>query len=112
MTVSQIWALAIALLGTVAALWVLVRSARGQARVLGLTGVAFIALGVLARDAIQWMAEGLLGQVDSDVVVSLLAADIVAAGVLTGAGLLLVTRAMVVASRSAWLDKFRQEQNR
>ena len=112
MTVSQIWALAIALLGTVAALWVLVRSARGQARVLGLIGVAFTALGVLARDAIQWMAEGLLGQVDSDVVVSLLAADIVAAGVLTGAGLLLVTRAMVVASRSAWLEKYRLEPKR
>ena len=99
---------ALALLGTAAALWVLVRGARGQARVLGIIGAAFTALGVLARDAIQWIAEGLLGELDSDVLVSFLAADIVAAGVLTGAGLLLVTRAMVVASRSAWLDKYRQ----
>ena len=62
--------------------------------------------------AIQWIAEGFLGEVDNDVTVSLLAADIVAAGVLTGAGLLLVTRAMVVASRSAWLDKYGQKQMR
>ena len=112
MTVSQIGALALAVAGLAVALWVLVRSARGQVRVLGITGVVLILLGVVGRYAIQWIAEGFLGEFDNDVTVSLLAADIVAASVLTGAGLLLVTRAMVVASRSAWLDKYGQKQMR
>ena len=112
MTASQIGALAIVVGGFAVALWVLVRSARGQARVLGTIGAALILLSVVGRYAIQWIAEGLLGQLDNDVTVSLLAADIVASGVLTGVGLLLATRAVVVASRPAWLDKQRQGQPR
>jgi hypothetical protein len=97
MAVSQIGAVAIAFAGVVVALWLLTKGARGQARVLGIIGSVFILLGVLARFAFEWMAERFLGRVDIDTIVSYLSADTVVGGVLTGVGLLLVTRAIVVA---------------
>ena len=51
------------------------------------------------------MSEWFLGQVDVDVIVPLLAADLVAGGVLTGAGLLLVARAIVVAGYPSWINR-------
>ena len=99
MAVDQIVAVAIAVAGMVVALWLLIKSSRGQARLLGITGTALILLGLLARFALQWIADGVLGQVDRDTAVAILAADTVAGGVLTGAGLLLLIRAIVVASR-------------
>ena len=105
MTISLIVAVAIAIAGTVVALWLLIKGARGQPRVLGIIGTVLILLGVLARFALQWMSERFLGQVDSDVIVSAMAADTLAGGVLTGAGLLLVSRAVAVAGWPAWTDK-------
>jgi hypothetical protein len=105
MAVSQIVAVAIAVAGVVVALWLLIKSARGQPRVLGIIGTALILLGVLARFAFQWTAEWFLGQVDNDAIISILAADTMVGGVLTGAGLLLVTRAIVVAGWPPWTDR-------
>ena len=104
MGVSQIVAVAIAVAGVVVALLLLIKSARGQPRVLGIIGTTLIVLGMLARFAFQWMAERFFGQGDNDRIVSILAADTVLGAVLTGAGLLLVTRAIVVASWPAWID--------
>jgi hypothetical protein len=108
MAVSQIVAVAIAVAGVVVALWLLIKSARGQPRVLGIIGTALILLGVLARFAFQWIAEWFLGEADNDATVSILAADTVAGGVLTGAGLLLVTRAIVVAGWPPWMTDRRE----
>jgi hypothetical protein len=58
-----------------------------------------ILLGVLSRFAYQWMAVRYLGQIDDATIVTILAADTALGGVLIGAGLLLVTRAIVVADR-------------
>ena len=60
---------------------------------------ALIFLGVLSRFTYQWMAERFLGRVDTETIVSILAVEVAAGGVLTGAGLLLLTRAIVVAGR-------------
>jgi len=108
MAVSQIVAVAIAVAGLVLALWLLIKGARGRPRTLGVIGTILILLGLLARFAFQWMAERLLGRGFNDTVVSLLAADSVLSGVLTGAGLLLVTRAFVVAGWPAWTDRLRK----
>jgi TctA family transporter len=105
MAVSQIAAVTIAVSGVVAALWLLIKSSRGQPRVLGVIGTALILLGLLARFAYQWIAERLLGRVDTETVVSVLAALTVAGGTLTGAGLLLLTRAIVVAGWPSWTDR-------
>ena len=105
MAASQIAAVAITVAGVVVALWLLIRSARGQARVLGIIGTVLMLLGVLAQFAFQWMAERLFGQVRNDTLVAILAADAVGGAVLTGAGLLLTIRAIVVAGWPAWTDK-------
>lgn len=99
MTVSQIVAVAISVAGVVVALWLLIKSARGGPRVLGIIGTVLILLGVLCRFAYQWMVERFLGKIDDATFVSILAAVTAAGGVLTGAGLLLMTRAIVVAGR-------------
>lgn len=105
MALSQIVAVAIAAAGAMVALWLLIKSTRGQIRVLAIIGTVLVLLGVLARFALQWMSEWFLGQVDVDVIVPLLAADLVAGGVLTGAGLLLVARAIVVAGYPSWMNR-------
>ena len=108
MPVSQIVAVAIAIAGVVVALWLLVKGARGKPRVLGIIGTISILSGLLGRFAFQWMAERLLGRGFNDTTVSILAADAVLSAVLTGAGLLLVTRAFVVAGWPAWTDRLRK----
>ena len=105
MAVSQIVAVATAVAGVVVAIWLLIRSTRGQPRWLAVTGTVLILLGLLARFAFQWMAERLLGRGDNDRIVSILVADIVVGGVLTGVGLLLVTRAFVVAGWPSWTER-------
>lgn len=99
MAVSQVMAVAISIAGLVVALWLLAKGARGSSRVLGVIGTALIFSGVLSRFAYQWMVERFLGRVDNEMIVSILAVEIAVGGVLTGAGLLLVTRAIVVAGR-------------
>ena len=105
MPVSQILAVAIATAGVLVAAGLLIKGARGQPRVLGITGTVAILLGLLGRFAFQWMAERFAGQGIDDTVVSILAADVVLSAVLTGAGVLLMTRAFVVAGWPAWLDR-------
>ena len=105
MEVNLIVAVAIVVAGTVVALWLLIKDARGQPRMLGIIGTVLILLGVLARFAAQWVARRFLGESDNDPIVSFVAADTLAGGVLTGAGLLLVTRAIAVAGRPAWMHR-------
>jgi hypothetical protein len=105
MAASQIAAVAITVAGVVVALWLLIKSARGQALVLGIIGTVLMLLGVLAQFAFQWMADWLFGRIRTDTLVAILAADAVGGAVLTGAGLLLTTRAIVVAGWPAWTDK-------
>ena len=105
MALSQIVAVTTAVAGVLVALWLLIKSARGQPRLLGVLGSVLLLLGLLARFAFQWMIERLLGRGNTDSIVSILAADIVLGGLLTGVGLLLVTRAFVVAGWPAWTDK-------
>ena len=105
MPVSQIVAVATAIAGVVVALWLLITSARGRPRVLGIIGTVCILLGLIGRFAFQWMAEGFSGQGFNDRVVSILAADAVLSAVLTGAGVILMSRAFVVAGWPAWTDK-------
>ena len=62
MPVSQIVAVATAIAGVVVALWLLITSARGRPRVLGIIGTVCILLGLIGRFAFQWMAEGFSGQ--------------------------------------------------
>ena len=105
MPVSQIAAVAIAIAGVVVALWLLIKGARGQPRVLGIIGTVAILLGLLGRFAFQWMAERFSARGFNDETVSILAADAVLSALLTGAGVLLITRAFVVAGWPAWTDK-------
>lgn len=99
MAASQIVAVAVSVAGAIVALWLLFRSAGGRCRVLGVIGTVLILLGLLSRIAFQWMVDRFVGQVDDATIISILAADTLAGGVLIGAGVLLVTRAVVVASR-------------
>jgi hypothetical protein len=105
MPVSQVVAVAIAIAGVVVAAALLIKSARGQPRVLGIIGTVAILLGLLGRFAFQWMAERFAGRGFNDTTVSILAADAVLSALLTGAGVLLMTRAFVVAGWPAWTDK-------
>jgi hypothetical protein len=104
MAVSQIVAVTSAIAGVVVALLLVIKGARGRPRALGIVGTIAILLGLLARFAFQWMAERFAGQGFNDTIVSILAADAVLASVLTGTGLLVVTRAFVVAGWPAWTD--------
>lgn len=99
MAASQIVAVALSVAGAVVALWLLFRSASGRCRVLGAIGTVLILLGLLSRIAFQWMVDRFVGKVDDATIISILAADTLAGGVLIGAGVLLVTGAVVVASR-------------
>jgi membrane-bound metal-dependent hydrolase YbcI (DUF457 family) len=103
MPVSLIVAVGAAVAGLVVALLLLIKRAHGQPRVLGIIGTVLILLGVLARFAFQWGARSFLGEGDNDPILSILAVDVVAGGVLIGAGLLLVTRAIVVAGWPSWM---------
>ena len=105
MPVSQVVAVATAIAGVVIAAALLITSARGRPRVLGIIGTVCILLGLLGRFAFQWMGERFAGRGFNDRIVSILAADAVLSAVLTGAGLLLVSRAFVVAGWPAWADK-------
>ena len=75
-------------------------------------GTVAILLGLLGRFAFQWMAERFAGRGFNDTTVSILAADAVLSALLTGAGVLLVTRAFVVAGWPAWTDKRGREAQR
>ncbi|HEY9263008.1 MAG TPA: hypothetical protein VIP98_19580 [Microlunatus sp.] len=97
MTVGQVVPVAILVAGLVVSLWLLIKSARGRARGFGIIGVALLFLGVLCRFAYEWIVERYLGRVEDELIVSILAAEIAVGGVLIGAGLLFVTRAIVVA---------------
>ncbi len=97
MAVNQLVAVAVVAAGAVVTLWLLIRSARGRSRLLGVIGTVLILLGVLSRFGYQWMVERFLGRVDDSTIISILAADTAAGGVLTGAGLLVVTRAIIDA---------------
>lgn len=102
MAPAQIVAFAILIAGLVVALWLLIRRATGgRGRVPAAIGVVMILLGMLGRLAYQSMAERLLGRFDDATVVSALAAEIAIGGLLTGAGLLLIARAIVAAGRSS-----------
>ena len=71
-----------------------------------------ILLGVLARFAAQWVASRFLGESDKDPIVSFVAADTLAGGVLTGAGLLLVTaRSPSRAGRRGCTDEARSSRD-
>lgn len=97
MAVSEVVAVAILVVGMVVALWLLVRSVRGRPRVLGILGTALILLGLLSHFAYQWTIQRYLGRVDDQTIISVLAAEIAVGGLLTGAGLIVVARAIVVA---------------
>jgi hypothetical protein len=99
MTVGLIAAIAVAVAGLVVAVALLITGARGTSRVLAIVGAFLLLLGVLTRFAYQWMVERYLGRVDDATIVTILAADTAAGGILTGAGLLLISSAVAVASR-------------
>jgi hypothetical protein len=105
MPVSQIVAVATAIAGVAIATALLITGARGRPRVLGIIGTIAILLGLLGRFAFQWMAERFAGRGFNDRIVSILAADAVLSAVLTGAGLLLMARAFVVAGWPSWASK-------
>ena len=99
MSLAQIAAIAILVVGAVIALWVLIKSSRGTPRVLAIIATVLILLGVLGGYAYQWMVERFFGRVDDDKIVSILAADTAIGGLLIGVGLILLVRAIVVANR-------------
>ncbi|HEU5483578.1 MAG TPA: hypothetical protein VFU98_01625, partial [Microlunatus sp.] len=92
MPVTQLVAVVIAFVGVGVAVPVLIKGTDGRSRVLGIIGSALILLGVLARFAFQWLARRFLGVVDNETIITVLAADTVLGGVLTGVGVLLLTR--------------------
>jgi hypothetical protein len=99
MTVVQVVAVASAVAGVVVALWLLITKSRDRPRVLGIIATVLILLGLFCRFAFQWMVERFLGEVDDAVILTVLAADTVAGGVLIGAGMLLASAAIAVAGR-------------
>lgn len=72
---------------------------RGRIWVLEAIGSLLILLGVVARFAFQWISQTYLGQADTESVINVLTRLTVVGGLLTGAGLVLVTRAVVLAGR-------------
>ena len=96
--VDQLAAVAIAVVGAAIAIWLVIANSRGQVRVLAVIGTLLILFGVITRFAFHWLSERYLAVLKPDVIVSILAADLVVGGVLTGVGLLLVARALMVAS--------------
>lgn len=96
--IDQVAAVTIAVLGAAAAIWLMITNARGRVRVLAVVGTVLIMLGVITRFAFHWLSGRFLGELANETTVSLLAADMIAGGVLTGVGLLLLARALVVAS--------------
>ncbi|QGN33920.1 hypothetical protein [Microlunatus sp. Gsoil 973] len=99
MPASLIVAVAVAAVGLLAAAVLLIRSAAGLPRVLGIIGAVLILLGVVTRFAYQWLVERFLGRVEDSTIVTILAVDTAAGGILTGAGLLLVSAAIAAAGR-------------
>lgn len=99
MPLAQLAPAAITVIGTLIALVVLIKGARGRPRIWGAVGTFLILLGVLSRVAFQWTVERFLGKFDDAPVVTALAVEIAASGLLIGIGLIMVTRAMVLAGQ-------------
>ncbi|SDS34843.1 hypothetical protein [Microlunatus soli] len=97
MTPGPIVAGVLVVIGLLLALWLFIGRADGRGRVTGSIGSVLLALGVFSRLAYQSLAERLLGTADDSVIVSILAGEIAAGALLTGVGLILLARAVVIA---------------
>lgn len=109
MPFSQLLAVVVAVAGVAAALWLLITGVRGASRVLGILGSILIVLGVLGRLGYAWLVERYLGRVEDVTIVTALAVETAVAAVLTAVGILLVSRAIVVAG---WPSKNRSRVGR
>lgn len=99
-TVGSLLVAALAAGGLLLVVLGLVRSPRRSTwpvRLLAVLGSALVVLGVIARFGFHVLSP-YLGTADTDVIVTALVVDTLAAGVLTGVGMLLLTRAVVVAA--------------
>lgn len=98
--VPQVISMALSLAGGVVALVLLITKARGRSRVTGVVGAALILVGTLSGLAYLWLLTPHAGQLSDETLVGILAARTVIGSVLIGAGVVLLSCAIVVATRS------------
>ncbi|MBO0810978.1 MAG: hypothetical protein J2P23_02910 [Microlunatus sp.] len=99
MQAPQVVSLVLALVGVAVALVLLITGARGRSRVTGIIGSVLLLLSMISGLAYRAILDPMLGHVDDDTVIKVLAAQSLSGGVLTGAGLVLLTYAIIVANR-------------
>lgn len=95
----QVIAMALSLAGGVVALVLLITKARGRSRVTGVVGAALILVGTLSGLAYRWLLTPHAGQLSDETLVGILAARTVIGSVLIGSGVVLLSCAIVVATR-------------
>lgn len=98
--VPQVIAMALSVAGGVVALVLLITKARGRSRVTGVVGAALVLVGTLSGLAYLWLLTPHAGQLSDQTLVGILAARTVIGSVLIGAGVVLLSCAIVVAARS------------
>jgi len=96
---AQIVSTVLPVLGFIVAVVLLVRGARGSFRVTGIIGAALLLLGMISGFVYRWLIDPILSGRTDDTVISILAIQSVVGGILTGAGLLLLSHAVIAAGR-------------
>lgn len=97
--VAQILSTVVPVLGFVVALVLLIKGARGSFRVTGIIGAALLTLGMISGFVYRWVVDPILTGRDDATVISVLAVQSVVGSVLTGAGLILFSYAIIAAGR-------------
>lgn len=99
-TGPQVISAALSLAGVVVALVLLITKAGGRSRITGVVGAALILLGNLSGLVYVWLLAPNAGQLSDEALVGIVAARTVVGSVLIGAGVILLSCAIVVATRS------------
>lgn len=87
------------LIGLVIAVLLLITRARGSFRVTGIIGAALLVLSMISGYGYQWLIDPRLAGSDDDTTISILSIQTVVTSILTGAGLILLTYAIIAAGR-------------
>jgi len=97
--VAQILSTVLPVVGFVVAVVLLIKGARGSFRVTGIIGAALLMLGMISGFIYRWVIDPILTGRDDATVVSVLAVQSVVGSVVTGAGVILLSHAIVAAGR-------------
>ncbi|QGN32659.1 hypothetical protein [Microlunatus sp. Gsoil 973] len=87
------------LAGLLVAVWLLITGTRGRCRVAGIVGTVLLLLSLLSGVAYRRFLDPHLGRMSDAELITILAGQTVLESVLTSAGLLLLTYAIIIANR-------------